>query len=133
MKSQVLPVLHVTDLTGGLKTDENTGGYAAAIGCLRNLANQPDSMVTPQENAEMNTDFSALDAFFDTPILYSSSGNTGTTGSAGSGNTGSAGNSGSGNTGDTGNTRGRLPWSKLVPDWRDLAELAVVRGAPAHR
>jgi hypothetical protein len=66
-----VPLLQaVTDLTNGLKTDLNTGGYQAAIGYLQNLIQLPDAMVTPQESAEATTDDAALDKFFGTPGLY---------------------------------------------------------------
>jgi hypothetical protein len=70
---QHVPILRaIKDLTRGLSTDQNTAGYAVAIGHLRNLTTIPDAMVTPAEEAEATADEKALDTFFGTPNLFTS-------------------------------------------------------------
>lgn len=70
---QATPLLAATtDLTNGLKTDHNTGGYGQAIGGdLHHMSQLPDAMLTPDQQTEFTNDASALDGFFGTPGLYS--------------------------------------------------------------
>jgi len=57
-------------LQQGEQTDTNTSGYPVAINELTQLASLPDAMLTVEQQAEFNTNVSALDTFFDTPGLY---------------------------------------------------------------
>lgn len=60
-----------TDLTQGESTDSDTTGYAKAITALKQLVTLPDAQQTPTQNAAYHADINALNAFFDTPGLYS--------------------------------------------------------------
>jgi hypothetical protein len=61
----------VSDLTAGESHDTgNTGGYAAATAQLRYLISVPKMNATGAQNAEVNDDTLALNAFFDTNGLY---------------------------------------------------------------
>jgi hypothetical protein len=60
-----------TDLINGETTDTNPAGYAHAVDDLTSLIALPDAQQTAAQNAEYHTDLNELNAFFNTPGLYS--------------------------------------------------------------
>jgi hypothetical protein len=59
------------DLTAGEATDTNPTGYADAVTALKELISLPDAQQTAAQNARYHADINALNAFFNTPGLYS--------------------------------------------------------------
>jgi hypothetical protein len=61
-----------TDLTGAVSSDTgDTSGYALAAADLLAMLTLPDAQQSPAQNAAFLAGVSALDAFFNTPNLYS--------------------------------------------------------------
>ena len=60
------------DLHAGQSTDTgDTSRYPGAITRLKDLISLPDAQQTPAQNAAYHADITALNAFFNTPGLYS--------------------------------------------------------------